>query len=115
MAARVLAYIYVGMELAVVPIYQAEITPRRARGFVVGTYQLALAVGGLVVSAIARATGSMQSSAAYLIIYGLFYVVPSIVAAAIWFVPEVSLSKLVSSLPLPSLTPYLNSLPDGSS
>ncbi|KAF5012258.1 hypothetical protein FDECE_1639 [Fusarium decemcellulare] len=88
LAARVLAYIYVGMELAVVPIYQAEITPRRARGFIVGTYQLALGVGGLVVSGVARGTSSMQSPSAYLIIFGLFYIVPTIVVIAIWFVPE---------------------------
>lgn len=44
LAGRILEYIYIGMELAVVPIYQAEITPKEARGFVVGTYQLSLAV-----------------------------------------------------------------------
>lgn len=44
LAGRVLVLFYVGMQLAVVPIYQAEITPRRARGFVVGTFQLSLGV-----------------------------------------------------------------------
>ncbi|KAJ0330977.1 hypothetical protein COL922a_012161 [Colletotrichum nupharicola] len=44
LAARILAYIYIGMELAVVPIYQSEITPQCARGFVVGIYQLSLAL-----------------------------------------------------------------------
>ncbi|KAL2883354.1 hypothetical protein SGCOL_001034 [Colletotrichum sp. CLE4] len=88
LAARILAYIYIGMELAVVPIYQSEITPQRARGFVVGTYQLSLATGGLVVNAVARGTGSLNSAAAYLIPYGLFYIVPVIVIAGIWFVPE---------------------------
>ncbi|KAF0325277.1 vegetative cell wall protein gp1 [Colletotrichum asianum] len=88
LAARILAYIYIGMELAVVPIYQSEITPQCARGFVVGTYQLSLAVGGLVVNVVARGTGSLNSSAAYLIPYGLFYLVPLIVIAGIWFVPE---------------------------
>ncbi|KAK0377532.1 hypothetical protein CLIM01_05084 [Colletotrichum limetticola] len=88
LAARILAYIYIGMELAVVPIYQSEITPQRARGFVVGTYQLSLATGGLVVNAVARGTGSLNSAAAYLIPYGLFYIVPVIVISGIWFVPE---------------------------
>jgi MFS transporter, SP family, sugar:H+ symporter len=32
------------MELAVVPIFQAEIVPAEVRGFVVGTYQLMLNV-----------------------------------------------------------------------
>ncbi|KAI3540156.1 hypothetical protein CSPX01_08345 [Colletotrichum filicis] len=88
LAARILAYIYIGMELAVVPIYQSEMTPQRARGFVVGTYQLSLATGGLVVNAVARGTGSLNSAAAYLIPYGLFYIVPVIVISGIWFVPE---------------------------
>ncbi|KXH55494.1 hypothetical protein CSAL01_10395 [Colletotrichum salicis] len=83
LAARILAYIYIGMELAVVLIYQPEITPQRARGFVVGTYQLSLATGGLVANAVARGTGSLNSAAAYLIPYGLFYIVPVIVIAGI--------------------------------
>jgi MFS transporter, SP family, sugar:H+ symporter len=36
--------VYIGMELAVVPIYQAEIVPPQARGFIVGTYQTSLYV-----------------------------------------------------------------------
>ncbi|KAL2693478.1 hypothetical protein Neosp_000038 [[Neocosmospora] mangrovei] len=39
LAGRVLNYVYIGMELAVVPIYQSEIVPARSRGFVVSTYQ----------------------------------------------------------------------------
>lgn len=38
------ADIYIGMELAVVPVFQSEITPKHARGFVVGTYQISLFV-----------------------------------------------------------------------
>lgn len=36
--------IYLGMELAVIPVYQAEIVPAALRGYVVSTYQLALIV-----------------------------------------------------------------------
>lgn len=96
LAARILAYIYIGMELAVVPIYQSEITPGKARGFVVGTYQLSLGVGGLVVNGVARATSSMESKAAFRIVYGLFYMVPVIVICGIWFVPEVSFMARLS-------------------
>ncbi|KAM5349807.1 hypothetical protein ACJ41O_006312 [Fusarium nematophilum] len=42
LAGRVLNYIYIGMELAVVPIYQSEIVPARSRGFVVSTYQISV-------------------------------------------------------------------------
>ncbi|KAM0292366.1 hypothetical protein ACHAPQ_008239 [Fusarium lateritium] len=42
MATRILNYIYIGMELAVVPVYQSEIMPREIRGFAVGSYQFSL-------------------------------------------------------------------------
>ncbi|KAH8883692.1 general substrate transporter [Thozetella sp. PMI_491] len=42
LAGRVLNYIYIGMELSVVPVFQSEITPQQARGFIVGTYQTSL-------------------------------------------------------------------------
>lgn len=93
------------MELAVVPIFQSEITPRRARGFIVGTYQTSLNVsiplterndlsncvqiGGLIMNVIARGTGSMESAAAYRIPFGLFFNVPTFVASCVWFIPEV--------------------------
>lgn len=32
------------MELAVVPIYQSEIVPGQARGFIIATYQVSLVV-----------------------------------------------------------------------
>ncbi|KAK8124249.1 sugar transporter [Apiospora kogelbergensis] len=88
LVARVLNYIYIGMELAVVPIYQSEITPKKSRGFVVGTYQISLMLGGLVMNCIARGTGSIKSNVAWQIPLGLFYVVPTIVALLVWFIPE---------------------------
>ncbi|CRK45558.1 hypothetical protein BN1723_006670 [Verticillium longisporum] len=36
---RTVAYIYIGMELALVPVLQSELAPAEVRGFVVGTYQ----------------------------------------------------------------------------
>lgn len=41
---RIIAYIYIGMELALVPVLQSELVPARVRGFVVGTYQSSLLV-----------------------------------------------------------------------
>lgn len=41
---RIIAYIYIGNELAVVPVLQSELTPAPIRGFVVGTYQSGLLV-----------------------------------------------------------------------
>lgn len=76
------------MELAVVPAYQSEIVPAQVRGFIVGTYQLSLIMGGLVINAVCRGTSSLPDNRAWRIPLGLFYIVPSIVASLIWFIPE---------------------------
>ncbi|KAF5719120.1 RGT2-Sensor of high external glucose concentration [Fusarium mundagurra] len=39
---RTITYVYIGMELALVPVLQSELVPAEARGFVVGTYQSGL-------------------------------------------------------------------------
>ena len=44
LAGRIIGYVYIGMELAIVPIFQSEIAPAHVRGFVVGTYQSGLLV-----------------------------------------------------------------------
>ncbi|VUC31109.1 unnamed protein product [Clonostachys rosea] len=88
MAARILNYIYVGIELAVVPTYQSEIVPAPVRGFVVGSYQMSLMAGGLVINAVCYGTGFIESNRSWQIPLGLFYIVPTIIAAAIFFVPE---------------------------
>lgn len=41
---RTITYVYIGMELALVPVLQSELVPARARGFVVGTYQSGIMV-----------------------------------------------------------------------
>ena len=41
---RLINYVYIGQELATVPVMQAEIVPPHVRGFVVGTYQLGIIV-----------------------------------------------------------------------
>lgn len=40
LAGRIINYIYLGQDLATVPIYQAEIAPPKIRGMVIGTFQL---------------------------------------------------------------------------
>jgi MFS family permease len=44
LAGRVIAYIYIGMELAVIPVLQSELVPKHVRGFIVGTYQSGILV-----------------------------------------------------------------------
>jgi MFS family permease len=107
MAARSLNYVYVGIELAVVPTFQSEIgaflnisicmidpesdmllVPTPARGFMVGSYQLSIILGGLVINPVCFGTSSLPDNRAWRIPLGLFYVVPTIVAALVLFVPE---------------------------
>lgn len=76
------------MELAVVPAYQSEIVPGPVRGFIVGTYQLSLIMGGLVINSVCRGTSSLPDNRAWRIPLGLFYIVPSIIISLIWFIPE---------------------------
>ncbi|KXH25970.1 sugar transporter [Colletotrichum nymphaeae SA-01] len=88
MAARILNYIYVGMELAVVPVYQSEIVPSEIRGFAVGSYQFSLMFGTLIVNSICRGTSTLDGNASWRIPMGLFYVIPVIVMGLIFFIPE---------------------------
>ena len=84
-----LNYVYIGMELAAVPVYQAEIVPRQVRGLAVSTYHVALIFGGLIMNLICLGTSKLTDDRAYRIPYGLFYVIPCIVMAGTWlFVPE---------------------------
>ncbi|KAG7110565.1 glucose transporter rco-3 like protein [Verticillium longisporum] len=88
MAARVLNYIYVGMELAVIPVYQSEIIPTPIRGFAVGSYQFSMMCGGLIMNCICRGTSTLSTNAAWKIPLGLFFIVPTIVMSTVWFIPE---------------------------
>ncbi|KAH7035807.1 general substrate transporter [Microdochium trichocladiopsis] len=88
LVARILNYIYIGMELAVVPVFQSEIAPPQARGFIVGTYQISLMFGGLIANLVARGTDGLPDNQPWMIVLGLFFVVPSIVSALVWFIPE---------------------------
>ncbi|TPX09098.1 uncharacterized protein E0L32_001639 [Thyridium curvatum] len=88
MASRILNYVYIGIELSVVPVYQSEIVPTEIRGFVVSTYQLALLSGGLVINLVCRGTSTIDGQAAFRIPYGLFYLIPLISLSGIWFIPE---------------------------
>ncbi|CDH11783.1 related to RGT2-Sensor of high external glucose concentrations [Zygosaccharomyces bailii ISA1307] len=88
LSARVLNYIFIGMEMSVVPVFQAEITPAKARGLVVGAFQLSLAIGGLIIHIITNSTATRENSSAWRIPVGLFFIFPAIVGTLINFVPE---------------------------
>ncbi|KAM5439731.1 hypothetical protein MferCBS31731_004141 [Microsporum ferrugineum] len=127
LAARVLNYIYLGMELAVVPVFQAEIVPPQVRGAVVATYQLCIyprletatemeiltrQVGGLIMSLVCRGTIRLDGNAQWQIPLALFGFVPLVVASLIWFIPESPRWLLVKGRHDDSLS-ALRSLRDG--
>lgn len=78
------------MELSSVPVYQAEVVPAPIRGFMVGSYQVSLGIGGLLINGICKRTSTIQNNSAWMIPYGLYYIIPTFVASCIWFIPEVS-------------------------
>ena len=62
LAGRVLNYIYIGMELSSVPVYQSEVVPAPIRGLAVGSYQLSLGIGGLIINCICRGTNEIKDN-----------------------------------------------------
>ncbi|KAF2176432.1 general substrate transporter [Zopfia rhizophila CBS 207.26] len=88
LAGRIVAYVYIGMELALVPVLQSELVPAAVRGFIVGTYQSSLLVGQLVQALICRGTSTIVGDSSWRIPLGLFFVVPTILACGICYVPE---------------------------
>lgn len=85
---RVLNYTYIGMELSTVPVYNSEIVPAPIRGLMVGSYQLSLGIGGLIVNGICRGTSTIPNNNSWMIPFGLFYIIPTFVACTVWFIPE---------------------------
>lgn len=85
---RIIGYVYIGMELAVVPVTQSELVPAQVRGFVVGTYQSGLLLGQLVSALVCRGTSTVESDASWRIPIGLLFIVPCLVASGVWYMPE---------------------------
>lgn len=88
LAGRVVAYVYIGMELAVVPVFQSELVPSRVRGFVVGSYQSGLLFGQLLASLVCRGTSTIDSNNSWRVPMGLLFIIPSIVGCGAFFMPE---------------------------
>ena len=95
---RILFNGYMGMELAVLPVYQAEVVPTQARGLVVSTYQLSIQIGGLIMNLVALGTNKIPDNRSWRILFGLFYIAPAIVIAGLYWVPEVCPFTLRSSM-----------------
>lgn len=105
LAGRMINFIYIGMELAAVPVTQSELVPARVRGFVVGTYQLGIMTGGLIMSLICLGTSKIKNENSFRIPFGIFFVIPTIVFLGTFWMPEVchTTTKPPFSIPLPRL------------
>lgn len=88
LAGRVVVYVYIGMELAVVPVFQSELVPSRVRGFVVGSYQSGLLFGQLLASLVCRGTSTIDGNNSWRVPMGLLFIIPSIVGCGAFFMPE---------------------------
>lgn len=87
-AGRAVAGLAVGILSAIVPLYQAEASPKWVRGSIVFTYQWAITWGLLIASAICQGTRKIDSSASYRIPIGVQYLWLTILCIGMLFLPE---------------------------
>ena len=85
---RIISYVYIGMELALVPVTQSELVPAAVRGATVGTYQSALLVGQLIAALMCRGTGELTDDKSWRIPLGMLFIIPTIMLCTIWYIPE---------------------------
>jgi len=88
LAGRLCNFVYIGAEIVVLPLYQAEISPPAVRGFFVGTYQVILLFGNVIVLAIMRGTQELSGNKQWQIPLGLTIIFPTYVAIALFFSPD---------------------------
>lgn len=65
-----------------------SLVPAQARGFMVGSYQFSLVIGGMVINSVCFGTSTLPDERAFRIPFGLFYIVPTIVLIGTYFIPE---------------------------
>lgn len=78
----------VGCLSAIVPLYQAEASPKWVRGSIVYTYQWAITWGLLVALAICQATRKMSTTASYRIPIGIQFLWSLALCVGMFFLPE---------------------------
>ncbi|EGW31414.1 uncharacterized protein SPAPADRAFT_51431 [Spathaspora passalidarum NRRL Y-27907] len=87
-AGRFISGISVGILSAIVPLYQAEASPKWVRGSIVFTYQWAITWGLLIASAVCQGTRKMNNSGSYRIPIGLQFLWALILCTGMLFLPE---------------------------
>lgn len=87
-AGRGISGLAVGILSAIVPLYQAEASPKWVRGSIVFTYQWAITWGLLIALAICQGTRKILSSASYRIPIGLQFLWAGTLCIGMLFLPE---------------------------
>lgn len=87
-AGRAISGLAVGILSAIVPLYQAEASPKWVRGSIVFTYQWAITWGLLIASAICQGTRKINSTASYRIPIGVQFLWSLTLVVGMLFLPE---------------------------
>lgn len=87
-AGRAVSGLAVGILSAIVPLYQAEASPKWVRGSIVFTYQWAITWGLLIALAICQGTRKIPSTASYRIPIGLQFLWAGTLCVGMLFLPE---------------------------
>lgn len=85
---RIVCYYATGVTISVVPTYQSETVPPDLRGALVSTIQLWIGVGQIIAAAVTNATRTRTGRDSWLLPTGLQFIVPALLIAGYWFVPE---------------------------
>lgn len=85
---RAISGLAVGILSAIVPLYQAEASPKWVRGSIVYTYQWAITWGLLIASAICQGAKNILNSGSYRIPVGIQFLWALILATGMLFLPE---------------------------
>lgn len=85
---RLVLGVAVGILSAIVPLYQAEASPKWVRGSVVFTYQWAITWGLLIASAVCQGTRKISNSGSYRIPVGIQFLWALILSTGMLFLPE---------------------------
>lgn len=87
-AGRAISGLAVGILSAIVPLYQAEASPKWVRGSIVFTYQWAITWGLLIALAVCQGTRKILSTASYRIPIGLQFLWAGMLCLGMLFLPE---------------------------
>ncbi|GFZ43406.1 hypothetical protein JCM24511_01126 [Saitozyma sp. JCM 24511] len=87
LVAAVLVRLGVGLAQSILITYVSELSPFQIRGFMIGAYQLFIAIGQLI-SAVATQLITVHQPTVWKPLIGLEFIFTGILICLIWFVPE---------------------------